>query len=101
MTPTPPFTSTNGFSKLRQLENLPTALVGLDAIGAYFGRSRTTARRWIVDQDLPASRLPDDTWCTTPTLLDQWLLARRGNDGAAPAACARSRDTFSSEPDDQ
>ncbi len=51
-------------------------LVGLDAIGAAFQRSRWTIRRWIDEEDFPAAWLPNGQWCTTTTLIDQWLLDR-------------------------
>ncbi len=54
------------------------ALVGLDAIGGAFGRSRQTARRWINEYDFPASRFPSGAWCTTTALIDGWVLDRRG-----------------------
>ncbi len=62
--------------------NAPTSpmpagpVVGLDAIGALFGRSRYTIRRWIEHQDFPASRLPDGSWTTSHSLIDGWLMAR-------------------------
>jgi len=59
------------------IDQLHHALVGLDEIGRYFRRSRSTARRWVKHEDLPAARLPDGSWTTTVTLLDKWLLARR------------------------
>ncbi len=51
-------------------------VVGLDAIGELFGRSRYTIRRWIEHQDFPASRLPDGSWTTSHSLIDGWLLER-------------------------
>ncbi len=51
-------------------------VVGLDAIGELFGRSRYTIRRWIEHQNFPASRLPDGSWATSHSLIDGWLMAR-------------------------
>jgi len=51
-------------------------VVGLDAIGELFGRSRYTIRRWIQHQAFPASKLPDGTWTTSYSLIDGWLTAR-------------------------
>ena len=51
-------------------------IVGLEAIGALFGRTRWTIRRWIEREGFPASRLPDGAWVTTPTLIDRWVLDR-------------------------
>ena len=56
-------------------------IVGLDAIGALFGRTRWTVRRWIATEGFPASRLPDGTWTTTHTLIDRWLLDRVSDPG--------------------
>ncbi len=59
-------------------------LVGLDAIGAAFQRSRWTIRRWIDEEGFPAAQLPDCTWVTTHALIDGWLLSRANEqwDGA-------------------
>ncbi len=51
-------------------------VVGLEAIGRLFGRTRWTIRRWIDEEDFPAAWLPNGQWCTTTTLIDQWLLDR-------------------------
>ncbi len=51
-------------------------LVGFDAIGAAFQRSRWTIRRWIEQHAFPAAQLPDGTWVTTHALIDRWLLSR-------------------------
>ena len=40
-------------------------IVGLEAIGAQFGRTRRTIRRWIAPEGFPASRLPDGAGTTT------------------------------------
>ncbi len=59
-------------------------LVGLDAIGAAFQRSRWTIRRWIEHEGFPAAQHPDCTWVTTHSLIDRWLLSRANEqwDGA-------------------
>ena len=51
-------------------------VVGLDAIGQLFGRTRWTIRRWISEHGFPAAQLPDGTWVTTNSLIDRWLLSR-------------------------
>lgn len=51
-------------------------LVGLDEIASYFGKSRKTIWRWIQHQGFPAAPLPTGEWFTTPTLIDDWILAR-------------------------
>ena len=48
-------------------------LVGLDAIGELFGRSRWTIRRWIEDEKFPAAFI-GNTWITSCSLIDRWLL---------------------------
>ena len=54
----------------------PNVIVGLEAIGAVFGRTRWTIRRWIEREGFPASQLPDGTWTTTQSQIEQWLKAR-------------------------
>ncbi len=51
-------------------------VVGLDNIGKLFGRNRRTIRRWIENENFPAACLPDGTWTTSYSLIDDWLLAR-------------------------
>lgn len=58
---------------------------GWKAIGAYFGRDRTTAIRWARDRDLPVHRLPGGKTATVYALtseLDQW--ARGQQTGSTP-----------------
>ncbi len=59
--------------------NSASVIVGLEAIGAQFGRTRWTVRRWIATEGFPASRLPDGAWTTTLTLIDRWILDRIGD----------------------
>jgi hypothetical protein len=54
----------------------PPVIVGLEAIGAVFGRTRWTIRRWIEREGFPATQLPDGTWTTTQSLIEQWLRDR-------------------------
>jgi len=60
-------------------------LVGLDNIGAAFGRSRWTIRRWIAEEGFPACQLPDKSWAVSQGAIDRWLANRakrqRGDDG--------------------
>ncbi len=51
-------------------------VVGLENIGKLFDRTRWTVRRWIDHEGFPAAQLPDDTWATTNSLIDRWLLSR-------------------------
>ena len=60
-------------------------LVGLDNIGAAFGRSRWTIRRWIDEEGFPACQLPDKSWAVSRGAIDRWLVDRakrqRGDHG--------------------
>ena len=56
------------------------AIVGLEQIAALFGKSRWSVARWIRNAGFPAARLPDGTWFTTRSLIDAWVLERRGRD---------------------
>ncbi len=51
-------------------------IVGVEAIGRVFGRSRSTIYRWIANEGLPCAKLPSGHWAITPSLIDSWLLAR-------------------------
>ena len=51
-------------------------LVGLDNIGAAFGRTRWTIRRWISTEGFPACRLPDKSWAVSLGAIDRWLAER-------------------------
>ncbi len=53
-----------------------SVVVGLEAIGALFERSRHTIRRWIEHEGFPACQLPNNQWVTTQRLIDNWLAAR-------------------------
>jgi len=57
-------------------QDMNAVIVGLDAIGTVFGRTRWTIRRWIDQESFPASQLPDGTWTTTQSLIEQWLRDR-------------------------
>lgn len=56
-----------------------TTLRGLEAIGNYLGITANTARRYIVDRNLPAMQLKRQCgapyWITTPRLIDIWILS--------------------------
>ncbi len=55
-------------------------IVGLEAIGQRFDRSRWSVARWIRKEAFPAARLPDGRWFTTMGLIEAWLLERRAHD---------------------
>ena len=51
-------------------------IVGLEAIGQVFNRHCETISRWVSTEGFPAAQLPDDTYVTTPTLINEWLRSR-------------------------
>ena len=51
-------------------------IVGVEAIGRVFGRSRSTIYRWIEHEGLPCAKLPSGHWAITLSLIDSWLVAR-------------------------
>ncbi len=53
-----------------------TVFTGLVTIGALFGRSRWTVKRWIKTEGFPAGQLPDGTHATTLPLISEWVLER-------------------------
>jgi len=57
-------------------QDMSNVIVGLESIGEVFGRTRWTIRRWIDQESFPASRLPDGTWTTTQSLVEQWIQGR-------------------------
>jgi len=69
-------------------------IVGLEAIGEQFGRTRWTIRRWIDQESFPASKLPDGTWTTTQGLVEQWI---RGRMASATIGEVGSEDPFRTE----
>ena len=64
-------------------------LIGLTAIGAAFGKSRWTIRRWIDQQAFPAARLPSGQWVTSWTLIDRWIIERGKADPLIKTAIQR------------
>lgn len=48
----------------------------LPSIASYLDISVSSVRDWIKKHAFPAGKLPNGLWCTTPTLIDAWLLAR-------------------------
>jgi len=55
----------------------PGLLKGVRAICRYCEVSNKTFYHWKDEHDFPVSQLPDDRWCTSKTLIDDWLLFRR------------------------
>ncbi len=60
----------------QRYQDMNAVIVGLEAIGEQFGRTRWTIRRWIDQESFPASQLPDGTWTTTQSLVEQWIQGR-------------------------
>ncbi len=54
----------------------PGLLKGVRAICRYCEISNKTFYNWKDEHDFPVSQLPDDRWCTSKTLIDDWLLLR-------------------------
>ncbi len=54
----------------------PGLLKGVRAICRYCEISITTFYHWKDEHGFPVSQLPDDRWCTSKTLIDDWLLFR-------------------------
>lgn len=64
---------------------------GWKAIGAYFGRDRTTAIRWARDRNLPVHRLPGGKTSTVYALtseLDQWARGQEAEAAILPVETA-------------
>ena len=51
-------------------------VVGLTNIGRLFGRSRWTIKRWVDGEGFPAAMLPDRSYVTTLSLINEWILER-------------------------
>ena len=62
--------------EIRYKASATPVIVGLEDIGAQFGRTRWTIRRWIEREGFPASRLPDGAWVTSLALIDRWIMDR-------------------------
>ena len=61
----------------QEVEPSPEPLVvGLVAIGAMFHRHRETISRWTREEEFPAAQMPNGTYITSPTLVDEWLRSR-------------------------
>lgn len=60
-------------------------VIGLDAIGTLFKRSRWTIARWIKREGFPACKLPDGSWATDMELIRRWILARHPLSLSEPA----------------
>jgi hypothetical protein len=52
-----------------------TLLVGPE-IPRYCRVSQATLYRWLKHHGFPAGKLPNGKWCSSPVLIDAWLMAR-------------------------
>ena len=50
-------------------------LEGLPSIATFLGKGIGTTRRWIRDEGLPATKLPNGRWLTHKALILQWIYA--------------------------
>lgn len=64
-------------------------LVGLERIGAAFGRSRFSIRRWIEHEGFPAAQLPNGQWWTSLQAIERWRAEREAEVRAELAERAR------------
>ena len=53
----------------------PNMLEGLKEIGDFIGKRPETAKRWILEDGLPATRMPNGMWFTHKGLILQWMVA--------------------------
>lgn len=54
----------------------PAVLTGMRKICRYMQISPNTFYKLHTDHGLPAMRLPDGRWCTSRTLIDEWIVGR-------------------------
>jgi hypothetical protein len=53
----------------------PNILEGVAAIANFIGKSPNTAKRWILEAGLPATKTPEGLWYTHKALILQWIYA--------------------------
>jgi len=71
----------------------PNMLEGLPAIATFLGKSANTVRRWIMEDGLPCTKLPNGIWFTHKGLILQWIYA--GHE-----AIVKGRAGYALEPDE-
>ena len=60
----------------RQRDKQPGVLIGLRRICGYAHISPHTFYKWTKEHDFTAARLPDNRWCTSFSLIDEWIAAQ-------------------------
>lgn len=53
----------------------PNMLEGLPSIATFLGRSVETAKNWILNDGLPATKMPNGKWLSHKGLVLQWIYA--------------------------
>lgn len=53
----------------------PNMLEGLPSLAEFLGKSEQTAKRWIMRDGLPATKMPNGKWLTHKGLVMQWIYA--------------------------
>ena len=54
----------------------PGVLIGIRSICGYTRISPHTLHKWTAQHDFPAVRVPGGRWCTSKSLIDDWITAR-------------------------
>ncbi len=62
--------------KRRSSKGTPGVLVGVRAICEYASLGPQTFYKLHDKEEFPAMRLPDDRWCTSKRLIDEWIKDR-------------------------
>ena len=55
----------------------PGVLIGVRSICSYTSTSPHTFYHWVEHYDFPANRLPGGRWCTSKSLIDDWIIELR------------------------
>ena len=55
----------------------PGMLIGIRSICGYTRISPHTFYAWTADHDFPATRAPGGRWCTSKSLIDDWIVGLR------------------------
>lgn len=57
-----------------QRQHEPGVLIGVRNICAYTKIGFHTLERLVEQHEFPATRLPDGRWCTSKSLIDNWII---------------------------
>lgn len=60
----------------RRSKRDPNVLSGSEAVSKYMGRRWETIVSWIEQYGFPMAKLPNGTWTTTRSLIDDWIRRR-------------------------